>query len=95
MPFGKMGCWVSIHLSVFSVQFFFYNSKNFCLGGGKEHRSLKIVKYTEPSVHCLYTENGSKNRSGALNQLHLDNKTVPIFPCSGAGVAMCTYLIFT
>ena len=44
-------------------------------------------------MHYLYTENGSKNRSGALNQLRLDNKTVPIFPCSGAGVRCHVYLL--
>ena len=60
----------------------FLQWQNFCLREGKEHRSLKIskiVRHTEPSVHYVYTENSSKNRSGALNQLRLENKTVPVF----------------
>lgn len=56
---------------------FFYNGKNFCLRSGKEHHALKVyqrVRHTEPFVHYVYTENGSKNRSGGLNQLRLENK---------------------
>ena len=48
---------------------FFYNGKNFCLRGGKEHRALKIsqiVRHKDPD-HYVYTENGSKNRSGSFN----------------------------
>ena len=41
---------------------FYYNGKNFCLRGGKEHRALKIsqlVRHHDPD-HYVYTENGSK-----------------------------------
>ena len=67
---------------------FYYNGKNFCLRGGKEHRALKlsqIVRHHDP-VHYLYTENGSKNRSGSFNQLRLENKSVPVYACAEAGV---------
>ena len=66
---------------------FFYNGKTFCLRGGKEHRALKvsqIVRCYNPD-HYIYTENGSKNRSGGFNELRLQNKTVPIFRSSEAG----------
>ena len=64
---------------------FFYNGKNFCLRGGKEHRALKIsqiIRHKDPD-HYVYT---AKKRSGGLNQLRLENKTVPVFPCADAGV---------
>ena len=67
---------------------FFYNGKNFCLRGGKEHRALKIsqiVRHKDPN-HYVYTENGSKNRSGSFNQLRVENKCVPVFPCADASV---------
>ena len=66
---------------------FFYNGKNFCLRGGKEHRELKLsqlVREKEPDRY-VYIENGSKNRSGGLWQLHVDNKIVPIYACDEAG----------
>ena len=44
-------------------------------------------------MRYVYTENVSKNRSGALNQLRLENKTVPVFPCSEAGVWCHVYLL--
>ena len=67
---------------------FYYNGKNFCLRGGKEHRALKlsqIVRHHDPA-HYVYTENGSKNRSGSFNQLRVESKSVPVFPCAEAGV---------
>ena len=45
----------------------------------------QIVRHKDPD-HYVYTENGSKKRSGSLNQLRLENKTVPVFPCADAGV---------
>ena len=47
---------------------FYLNDKHFCLRGGKEHRRLKIsqvVQHDNP-IHYIYTEDGSKNRSGGL-----------------------------
>ena len=62
---------------------FYYNGKNLCLRGGKEHRSLKIsqfVRYEDPDRY-IYTENGSKNRSGGLNQMDVENKSIPVLAC--------------
>ena len=45
---------------------FYYNGKNVCLRGGKEHRALKISQFVrsyDPDQY-VYKENGSKNRSG-------------------------------
>ena len=41
----------------------------------------------------MYAENGSKNRSGGFNQLRLENKTVPVFVCSEAGVRCHVHLL--
>ena len=62
---------------------FFCNGKNFCLRGGSEHRNLKLSQFKrlfEPDRY-IYTENGSKNRSGCLRERSIQNKTVPIFSC--------------
>ena len=72
---------------------FFYNGKNFCLRGGQEHRNLKFSQITrdvvpvngQPRVSYVYKENGSKNRSGGLKQLRLDNKIVRQFESVDAG----------
>ena len=63
---------------------FFYNGKNFCLRGGQEHRDLKFSQIKRKTVNvngCIkvcyeYTEHGSKNRSGGIKQLRLENKVV-------------------
>ena len=61
---------------------FYLNGKHFCLGGGKEHHSLKIsqVVRNDNPVHYVYAENGSMNWSGG------QNKTIPVFPCPKAGI---------
>ena len=67
---------------------FYYNGKNFCLQEGKEHCCLKlsqIVRHMDPD-HYVYTENGSKNRSGGLWQLRVENKVVPIYAVEELGV---------
>ena len=66
---------------------FYYNGKGPCLRGGKEHRSLKlsqIVLHDDPP-HYVYTENGSKNRNGGINQRRVQNKVVPVFLCPEGG----------
>ena len=70
---------------------FFYNGKNFCLRGGQEHRDMKfsqlkreVVKIGhDPKVCYVYTEYGSKNRSGGLKQLKIENKVVRQFESPG------------
>ena len=45
----------------------------------------QIVRQGDPPRY-VYTENGSKNRSGGFKQMRVANKVVPVFPCPGAGV---------
>ena len=48
---------------------FFMNGKILCLRGGREHKTLKVSQFTfgvdEGGEYVVYTENGSKNRSGS------------------------------
>ena len=58
---------------------FFYVGKHFCIRGGEEQRKLKqsqFIRCSNPEKY-IYYEHGSKNRSGGLQQLHLQNKSVP------------------
>ena len=68
---------------------FFYNEKNFCLRGGEEQRELKFSQFNrtrsianvngEAKVYYYVyecTEHGSKNRTGGLKQLQMENKEV-------------------
>ena len=57
---------------------FYYVGKHFCVRGGSEQRSLgpsQFVRSSSPDCYT-YVEHGSKNRSGGLNQMHLENKRV-------------------
>ena len=58
---------------------FFYNGKKFLLQGGEEHRGLKFSQLKRTSNAYIYTENGSKNRSGGLGQMRVENKVVPSY----------------
>ena len=72
---------------------FFYNGKNLCLRGGDEHRRLNFSQFKRDTVMVegiekacyIYTEHGSKNRSGGLGQLHVQNKVVKHFEVLEAG----------
>ena len=60
---------------------FIYNGKNFCLGGGAEHRNLKLSQLRrdvdDKEVSCyVYTEFGSKNNQGRFVSLNQKNKVV-------------------
>ena len=60
---------------------FYYIGKACCLRGGEEHRGLKSSQFShlyDPERY-VYTENGSKNRTGGFYELGIDNKSVPIF----------------
>ena len=48
--------------------------------GEEEHRQLKIsqLERVADAPRYVYVENGSKNRSGGLEQLQVQNKVVPI-----------------
>ena len=57
---------------------FYYVGKVFCLRGGDEQKNLKpsqFVRSQQPDRY-VYTEHGSKNRSGGLGQLNVENKQV-------------------
>ncbi len=64
---------------------YFYCGLHICLGGGDEHRNLKLSKFvikdminpsaTDENIKCVvYTEHGSKNRTGSMHHVHLNNK---------------------
>ena len=59
---------------------FFMNGKVLCLRGGREHKSLKISQFTLGSDgdgdYVIYTENGSKDRSGSYKERADKNKVV-------------------
>ena len=63
---------------------FFLNGRNFCLRGGAEHRDLKLSQLKREVVQVngtakvcyTYIEYVSKNRSGGLKQLKMENKIV-------------------
>ena len=60
---------------------FFYVGKRFCIRGGEEQRRLgpsQFVRSSNPDCYT-YVECGSKNRSGGLSQLRIDNKCVPCY----------------
>lgn len=74
---------------------FFGVGKVFCLRGGEEQRKLKVSQFVRehnPNKY-VYCENGSKNRSGRLNQLHLQNKIVPVFENPSAGSRCLVHLL--
>ena len=58
---------------------FFYVGKRFCVRGGEEQRRLCPSMFKRSSNPDCYTyvEHGSKNHSGGLKQLSVENKTVP------------------
>ena len=67
---------------------FYLNGRNFCLRGGEEHRQLKLSQLqrcTDPD-RFVYTEHASKNRSGGLRQLRVENKVVPVYADPQAGI---------
>ena len=60
---------------------FFYIGKHFCIRGGEEQRRLgpsQFIRSSDPDCYT-YVEHGSKNRSGGLAQLRIENKTVPCY----------------
>ena len=60
---------------------FYYIGKRFCIRGGDEQRKLgppQFVRSHNPDCFT-YVEHGSKNRSGGVAQLHVENKCVPCY----------------
>ena len=70
-----------------------YNGKNLCLRGGKEHRALKLSQSVLKIPISIYTENGSKKRSGGLYELRIENKTVPIMANVELGIQCHVHLL--
>jgi len=64
---------------------FYYIGKCFCVRGGQEQRSLgpsNFKWHSKPAddPNCVtYIEHGSKNRSGGIDHLRLENKEVPCY----------------
>jgi hypothetical protein len=59
---------------------FFLNGKNLALRGGNEHHELKFSQFQrlQNPDRYVYTENGSKNRSGGIADFQVPNNVVTI-----------------
>ena len=68
---------------------FFVNGKMLCLRGGKEHKDLKFSQFSfgedSGGEYVVYTENGSKNRSGSYKDKACENKVVKHYADSELG----------
>ena len=75
---------------------FYLNGKTLCLRGGREHKLLKLSQFTfgtdEGGDYVVYTENGSKNRSGSYKDKPDDNKVVKHYADPTLG-EKCYYLV--
>ena len=77
--------WASGVLNVDSLKgllrcVFYFNGKCFCLRGGQEHRDFgisQLQRLYKPDRY-MYSEKGSKNRPGEINQTRLDHKSVTV-----------------
>ncbi len=71
--------WVDNPTAVLNTVFYM-NGKVLCLRGGTEHKLLKIGQFSFGSddgvERVIYTENGSKNRSGSYKDSAGDNKII-------------------
>ena len=80
-----------------SLQFavFFYVGKFFCLRGGEEQRRLgpsNFIRSSDPDCYT-YLEHGSKNRSGGLAELRVENKAVPCYAVPDQSPRCLVYLL--
>ena len=74
---------------------FYYVGKRFCIRGGEEQRRLgpsQFHRSYNPDCYT-YVEHGSKNRSGGLKQLSLENKSVPC-PAVTESIPRCFVYLF-
>ena len=74
---------------------FYYVGKVYCIRGGEEQRCIKpsqFVRSHEPDCYT-YTKHGSKNRSGGLAQLHVENKQVPYYANPGNAPRCAVFLL--
>ena len=71
---------------------FFMNGKNFCLGGGREHRRLKLSQFTRKGDHWEYVDESKTLRCGASN-VRRESKVYRQYPHPSAGHACHFYLL--
>ena len=67
----------------------------FCLRGGEEQHQLKpsqFVRKKDPN-HYVYIETSSKNLSGGLKEINLENKVVPVYVSPAAGERCLVHLL--
>ena len=76
------------------IAVFFLNGVNFALRDS-EHYSLKISQIVEMTNHegYVYSEYGSKNRPGVLQDFRVPNKRVPVYRCPQAQDRCHVYLL--
>ena len=74
---------------------FFYIGKRFCVRGGEEQRKLGPSQFKRSFKPDCFTfiEHGSKNRSGGLQQLKIDNKCVPCYAVPDESPRCLVYLL--
>ena len=72
---------------------FFTIGKRFCVRGGEEQRNLGPSQFRRDHNCYVYTEHGSKNRSGGLAQLNVENKCVPCYPVPESGERCAVFLL--
>ena len=78
--FGRKVFFVVAHLERFSGLFFYLNGINICLGGGQQHRQLKLSQLQRGKNYWKYVENGSKSFRGGTADLLRENKVVYQLP---------------
>ena len=74
---------------------FYYNGKYFALRGIGEQYRLKVsqlVREYNPDRY-VYTENGSKNRSGGIGDFNIPNEIVPVYSNPAAWVRCHVFLL--
>jgi len=68
-----------------------------CLRGGKEHKELKFSQFSfgedSSGSFVVYTENGSKNRSGSYKEKAGDNKVVKHYANAELGERCYVYIL--
>ena len=76
---------------------FFMNGKALCLRGGREDRMLKLSQFSihsdEYGEFVVYSENGSKNRSGSYKDRADNNKIIKHYADASLGEKCYVYLL--
>ena len=90
---GDWGYWVQ-NSQGFAAQCVLHR-KEFLLergGGTAPTEASQFVRKKDPD-HYIYIETGSKNRSGGLKEINLENKVVPIYASPAAGERCLVHLL--